>query len=285
MKGRDRLSAILAAAAFAACAGGAEAAGIDDMKACAAVGSPAVRLACFDAAAKGIQSGDIAACARVSADAVRLACFNAAAGGAPAAAAPKAAPAPAAAPAARPPADLVQTEEIMRTREAAIRARLEEMQRQAAEMERRAAEIERRAAEAAERTAQPAGQPADPVASFGGGQENPEAGFGDRNAPENDPLTAEKYGASAKADDEGEDDGSPDRIKKIAVPIKAIKKDPYGKVTVTLENGQVWKQVDNTRSRWSKEGENVAHIRRAWLGSFLMTINDEGAALRVRRVK
>ncbi len=54
---------------------------------------------------------------------------------------------------------------------------------------------------------------------------------------------------------------------------------------MTLANGQVWKQIDSSPARWNKDGGNVAHIRRAFLGSFLMTINDEGAALRVRRVK
>lgn len=255
-------------------AGSAQAASLDDMKACGAVGSTAVRLACFDAAAKGIQKGDIAACAKVSSDSVRLACFDAASG--------STAKAPGTAPASAARQEMDRLDAEMRAREAAMKARIEELQRKAAEVERQAAEIERKSAVARKQTA----EPADPEEAFGDkyldedSKNSAERNFGDRKAESNDALTAENYGESAK--DKDEEDGELDRI---AIEITKFDKGPYGKIRVTLANGQVWKQIDSTRARWDKDGKNVAHIRRAFLGSFLMTINDEGAALRVRRVK
>lgn len=53
-----------------------------------------------------------------------------------------------------------------------------------------------------------------------------------------------------------------------------------------LDNGQVWDQVDTRRVRIPRERdgrENTVEIRRAALGSYLLRVNGEGAAVRVRR--
>ncbi|MFP3943397.1 MAG: hypothetical protein ACLFWF_05875 [Alphaproteobacteria bacterium] len=279
---RGWIPGLIAAAALTAALTGPRAAYADDMNACAAVSSSAVRLACFDAAAKDVEDGDVAACARVEADAVRLTCFDAAAGSTKPAG-ETAAPSAGAASSGNTSSseDVARLEKEMRAREAAMKARIEALQRKAAEVERRAAEIERRTA-AAEAGKKAEKKPEEPEKAFGSkyldddDKESAKENFGDREAERPDPLTAKNY--RVKKDDDGE-------IKKIIVKITDIDEGPYGKIKVKLANGQVWKQIGSSPARWDRDGENVAHIRRAFLGSFLMTINDEGAALRVRRVK
>jgi len=56
-----------------------------------------------------------------------------------------------------------------------------------------------------------------------------------------------------------------------------------GKLTLELDNGQVWTQVDSSRLR-IKDGEEV-RIRRAVFNSFLLSRVQGGTAIRVRRYK
>lgn len=53
--------------------------------------------------------------------------------------------------------------------------------------------------------------------------------------------------------------------------------------TFVMENGQVWQSVDSDTNRNARAGASVS-IRRAALGTFLMSVEAGGAALRVRRV-
>ena len=52
----------------------------------------------------------------------------------------------------------------------------------------------------------------------------------------------------------------------------------------TLDNGQVWEQVETDKVQGIKTLPATAEIRKASLGSFMMKIND-GRSIRVRRVK
>lgn len=74
-------------------------------------------------------------------------------------------------------------------------------------------------------------------------------------------------------------------VEEVILPIASISVNRVTrKATITLENGQVWEQVDSeelSRSKVRKGKE--AKIRKASLGSYLMTING-GAGIRVRRV-
>lgn len=58
------------------------------------------------------------------------------------------------------------------------------------------------------------------------------------------------------------------------------------RVRFYLDNGQVWDQLGTRRVRIPKERsgqKNTVEIRKAALGSYLLRINGEGAAVRVRR--
>jgi hypothetical protein len=57
-----------------------------------------------------------------------------------------------------------------------------------------------------------------------------------------------------------------------------------GKPTFYFENGQVWQSVDTDQNRNARAGAGVT-IRRGVTGSFLMSVEAGGAALRVRRIQ
>lgn len=54
--------------------------------------------------------------------------------------------------------------------------------------------------------------------------------------------------------------------------------------TFILENGQAWQSVDSDANRNARPGAPVS-VRRAAFGSFLMSVETGGTALRVRRVQ
>ncbi|MCZ6503043.1 MAG: hypothetical protein O6945_11070, partial [Gammaproteobacteria bacterium] len=56
----------------------------------------------------------------------------------------------------------------------------------------------------------------------------------------------------------------------------------YKKLTVTLDNGQIWRQLDNNPLPL-KSGETVV-VRAALLGSFLMEKQSGGVSIRVKRL-
>lgn len=84
-----------------------------------------------------------------------------------------------------------------------------------------------------------------------------------------------------------EDAGKPltQEVDEVTLPIASISVNRVTrKAQITLENGQVWEQIDSeeiSRSKIRKAKE--ATIRKAALGSFLMTIGG-GTGIRVRRV-
>ncbi|MBL8535902.1 MAG: hypothetical protein JNM59_00705 [Hyphomonadaceae bacterium] len=68
----------------------------------------------------------------------------------------------------------------------------------------------------------------------------------------------------------------------LVIERVAMRRD--GTATFTMTNGQVWTQIDNESPRNARAGGAVT-IRRATLGSFLMSVRAGGPALRVRRTQ
>lgn len=83
--------------------------------------------------------------------------------------------------------------------------------------------------------------------------------------------------APAAADAEAELDN-------VKVTISTATKRPDGTYRFTLDNGQVWEQVETDKVSGLKPLPASAEIRKASLGSFMMKING-GRSIRVRRVK
>ncbi|MBL4877913.1 hypothetical protein [uncultured Hyphomonas sp.] len=70
-------------------------------------------------------------------------------------------------------------------------------------------------------------------------------------------------------------------LKEVVLPVKAVR-GARGNLVITLENGQVWRQIDSKPLRNNDQTE--AQIYEAALGSFKMKL-DGGVAFRVERVK
>jgi hypothetical protein len=80
------------------------------------------------------------------------------------------------------------------------------------------------------------------------------------------------------------DDGDITGIEGLAV--QNIERGPYDRMIITLQNGQVWRQIDDTRVLYSRRQpftEMSVAVRSATLGSHMMQLNDRGRWFRVRR--
>lgn len=80
------------------------------------------------------------------------------------------------------------------------------------------------------------------------------------------------------------DDGEIERITGLAVAT--IAENRTGQVTITLENGQVWRQIDQVHVRTASarnSSNNVVSIRSGALGSHMMQLNESGRWFRVTR--
>lgn len=69
----------------------------------------------------------------------------------------------------------------------------------------------------------------------------------------------------------------------IVANVLSIKKNPYKKYIITLDNAHVWKQSDSTKLKISV-GEAVI-VKRGSLGSFFMSKEGTNKRLRVKRLK
>ena len=67
-----------------------------------------------------------------------------------------------------------------------------------------------------------------------------------------------------------------------AVAVTAVTKSSSGKLTITLENGQVWRQSDSKSFRISV-GDAVV-VRAKSLGSFMLSKEGSSRSIRVKRV-
>ncbi|WP_417344816.1 hypothetical protein [Ferrimonas sp.] len=95
---------------------------------------------------------------------------------------------------------------------------------------------------------------------------------------------APQAAAPADADERfGLSDKRPEEPEAIKASINKLKKDPYGKFIVTLDNGQVWKQIDSKRFRLKQD--KPVTIEKASLGSFMLTQEGSSKSARVKRVQ
>ena len=71
--------------------------------------------------------------------------------------------------------------------------------------------------------------------------------------------------------------------------IVAVRANHAGKVTLALENGQIWRQPDSDTPRIVLRDPNdrvyTARIKRGGLGSYKQTVAELGRTIRVRRIK
>lgn len=72
-----------------------------------------------------------------------------------------------------------------------------------------------------------------------------------------------------------------EQIDKIVAIVTDVRKSATKKLTVTLDNGQIWRQLDSQRLRL-KRGETVI-VRKASLGSYLLEKHSGSRSIRVKR--
>lgn len=80
----------------------------------------------------------------------------------------------------------------------------------------------------------------------------------------------------------GKDPSKDAGLDKLLVNVVSIDQDPFKKLKITLENGQVWKQTDSRRV--SIRNIETAEIRKAALGSYKIKL-DGGSAFKAKRIK
>lgn len=78
------------------------------------------------------------------------------------------------------------------------------------------------------------------------------------------------------------------QLKKIDATITDVAVNRRGKVTLTLDNGQVWRQLSADSTKLFLSGRNktyTATIKRGLIGSYMLRINEKNKSIRVQRVK
>ena len=75
------------------------------------------------------------------------------------------------------------------------------------------------------------------------------------------------------------------RVDRVTARLVTARQAPDSKWVFTLDNGQVWRQIDGPTHLIRDDDQPEVVIKRAFLGSFLMSIDDGPKGLRVRREK
>jgi len=98
--------------------------------------------------------------------------------------------------------------------------------------------------------------------------------------------TPDEFGSEAIPEKRKERDNK--RLKRLTAKIVEIKISPYDKVTLLLENGQIWRQLsaDDHVLRFSRDGRlYTAVVKRSIMGNYLLTVKELKRTIRVRRIK
>jgi len=117
-------------------------------------------------------------------------------------------------------------------------------------------------------TASPTAGPAASPAPAGPAAPTPEELFG-RDAVAAEQLVRESAGI--------------ERLEEIRRRVVAVRVNPASKLVITLDNGQVWEQIDSPMPRISAGTE--VHIRSAAFGSYLLGTDNTPRGVRVRRLR
>lgn len=79
----------------------------------------------------------------------------------------------------------------------------------------------------------------------------------------------------------------PQRLDHFSAKVASVAFSGTGRFTVTLDNGQMWKQIDadTGTARFSKNGEDSVTISRGILGSYNLVVEGHAALFKVRRIR
>ena len=74
-----------------------------------------------------------------------------------------------------------------------------------------------------------------------------------------------------------------EKLDQIQARVTGLKRSVDKKFTITLDNGQIWRQIDNQRIPLRNEDRII--IREATLGSYLMEKHSGSGSIRVKRLE
>lgn len=79
----------------------------------------------------------------------------------------------------------------------------------------------------------------------------------------------------------------PAQLEELRANVTAVAYNPRGRFTVTLDNGQIWKQLDGDTgtARLKKKGGDIVTISRGVLGSYNLVVDGRSALFKVKRVQ
>lgn len=110
----------------------------------------------------------------------------------------------------------------------------------------------------------------------------------DFGAPKPPQTTAAEFGNETLPKPAGVNDAARKEMNEIEARVVEFAITPLGKAIVTLDNGQIWRQMDGDTAtlRFKKNAaDNTVAIRRGALGSYSMIVNKHGALAKVERAK
>lgn len=78
---------------------------------------------------------------------------------------------------------------------------------------------------------------------------------------------------------------TPEEPDSIAAKISAVAERADGRLRFILDNGQVWEQVERSRLSRTPAAGTPAEVKKAMIGSYMLSIEGLGRSMRVRRVQ
>jgi len=109
----------------------------------------------------------------------------------------------------------------------------------------------------------------------------------DRRSPSGQ-MTPAQFGSEALAPPPAAPgQAAPEPLDSITATVDDFALNPFGRFTVFLDNGQIWKQLegDTGKAYFSKNSKNRVAISRGMIGSYNLVINDHGNLFKVKRIK
>jgi hypothetical protein len=124
--------------------------------------------------------------------------------------------------------------------------------------------------------------------SQGGTWYDPTSWFG-KDTPQKSSTNPSDFGAEALPQQRtaSADPARPARLDELRANVTAVAFNPNGRFTVTLDNGQIWKQLDGDTgtARFKNKGSDVVTISRGLLGSYNLVVEGRSALFKVKRVQ
>lgn len=134
----------------------------------------------------------------------------------------------------------------------------------------------------------PAPQSAPPAPQSSSSWYDPTSWFG-KNNPQRESDKPADFGAETIRNQQvaANDPAQPKALDEMRANVSKVEFSPTGRFIVTLENGQVWRQLDadTGQARFNKKGGDAVTISRGLLGSYNLVVEGRAMLFKVKRLK